>query len=61
MARTIIEIEGKKYQVCRSMSELNPCEGCSFFQEFIGCPGYIPPCFQYDNATEESHILKQIK
>lgn len=60
MARTIIEIEGKKLQVCLSKSNVNPCEGCYFFQGFIGCPGYIPPCFQYDIATGELHILKQI-
>lgn len=63
MARTIIEIEGKKFQVCQSEFETHPCKGCYFFNDetlFPTCGEYIP-CLVFDYNSEYNHILKEIQ
>lgn len=61
MARTIIEIEGKKFQVCEKEFPKHPCKGCYFYDGvYTSCPGYNPPCIEFDDATGTIHILKKI-
>lgn len=63
MARTIIKIEGKRFQVCRSEFEtLHPCKGCYFFNdEKIPNCEIDRPCLEFDNNSEYYHILKELK
>lgn len=66
MAKTIIEVNGKRYQVVRSKCKERPCEGCAFLKGKIECthptsPEYAP-CLDYDNYDAEIyHILKELK
>ena len=61
MARTIIEINGKKFQVCENRVKRDPCRGCIFFDGVLSnCPGPVPPCFEFDDATGTLHIIKTV-
>ena len=65
MAKTIIEVDGKRYQVVRSENPKYPCRGCAFLKGKICCiyptsPEYSP-CIDYDNyELNIYHILKPI-
>lgn len=63
MAKTIIEIDGKRYQVVKSKGA--PCAGCAFLKDKYECiypnvPEYAP-CIEYDVEYKSPHVLKEIK
>lgn len=62
MARTIIKIEGKRFQVCQSEFETHPCKGCFFFNDenLIPTCGIDMPCLEFDYNSEYYHILKEL-
>lgn len=64
MAKTIIELDGKKYQVVKAKGK--SCAGCAFFRNECECTRPLfpekPPCIDYDDLKYFSfHILKEIK
>ena len=63
MAKTIIEWNGKRYQVVRlkDVDLSDTCKGCALDADNksgypCGCP-----CLDYDNNSNFYHILKEIK
>ena len=63
MTKTIIEINGKRYQVVRlkEVDLSDTCKGCAFHD----CTEYDyacgTPCCDYDDNSNFYHILKEIK
>ncbi len=63
MAKTIIELDGKKYQVVKAKGR--PCAGCAFLREEFECTYPLfpeqAPCIDYDDFENNSfHVLKEI-
>lgn len=62
MAKTIIEIEGKRFQVCRSAWGKIPCIGCYFYDnENMITTCKKMPCLEFDSNSEYYHILKELQ
>lgn len=63
MARRIIEIDGKKFQVCISKSVSNPCKGCYFLdnENMMRICKKNMPCLEFDYNSEYFHYLKELQ
>lgn len=59
MAKTIIEYQGKRYQIVTLKEELlnDRCKGCAF----AGDAGCQILCYEFNYNSNYSHILKEIK
>lgn len=63
MTRTVVDIEGKKYEVRRNHNKTHPCAGCCFFNDVTMIPTCSKdmPCLEFDYNSVYYHILKELQ